>query len=42
MQQAPWDAEDCGLILRGAIWEEPEDISPPCLAQGKDPARLVH
>lgn len=42
MWQAPWDGEDCSLSLRDMIREEPRDISPPCLAQGKDPARLVH
>lgn len=42
MQQALWDGEDCKLIQKVAIWEEPGDISPSCLAHGKDPARLVH
>jgi len=42
MWQAPWDGEDCSLSLRNTIREEPRAISLPCLAQGKDPAKLVH
>lgn len=42
MQQAPFNGEDCRLNLRDSIRKEPGDTSPPCLAQGKDQARLVH
>lgn len=42
MQQAPWDGEDCTLNPRDSIRKEPGDMSPFCLAKGKDQARLVH